>query len=105
MLCRVCDNVWHDGDLNAEGDIKNPDCPWCKITRLTEEKVRLGGLVCDKDTEISVLEGVVSELKLQLAAAKAVMEEVGSMPGRDWLAGQLKLAEYLYPTTKKDKYA
>lgn len=39
---------------------------------------------------------VVAEMEIE--RLRAVMSEVGSMPGKDWLKGQLMLAEALHPT-------
>lgn len=44
----------------------------------------------------------IAELERENAELRSVMEQVASMPGRDWLRGQLTLAEVLNPTLPGD---
>lgn len=69
---------------------------WWRAFNRAEELIGLSSQAVVPDSAFPLHERI-TELRAEVERLKAVMSEVASMPGKDWLAGQLALAEALNP--------
>lgn len=89
QLSALCEGV------NRRCGADNNQLPLVSLDRIVAENERLTQQVANGRMEADRLLKVVFARDAKLAAAEEAMKAVASLPGENWLTGQLALAEFL----------